>query len=658
MKKHKKKKAEVDLYTLLLLVLTVAAFVMRVYHLDYLTLWVDEYVHVDRARNFPAEPLLTDDNNGILLTLILLPIFKFFGVGEFAARFPSVVFGTGLVPLAYFFVKRYFNRHAALITAFLVTFSTYLTFWSRLSRNYAIFAFFFLLFLYFFGRAIGAENQQTTAKSRFWKYLNMNPKQLLPALGILVLSALSHWLTYLAIYGILFYYFVLFINSLSSRSRSFVSVEAVVAYLFILFSVIVFVPPVQKIFLQLLPVQIANWGGLPDLTRLAELTKAEPFKIFNLYFGILNHDYPAIYWLGFLGFIYAAIRYRRAGYFLASVFIAVFLVMSFVFREPALPRYLIYIYPLFLVAIAMGFDGIRSFIRKKTGIRSRYIVCTILLLFCMLPTVRNSVGMVMRKSHGMVTDTHFSSFYFPDWKTSLSLIKPHLGENDVLMSTIPAYANFYLNKKSYHFRQRRYDADEHRYVNLPTDTLTPNAASTQAVARLLDNADKAWLAADYYFNNVMTDPETKAYVVNRMKFEYGMSNQYVTVFSYDRSAPNTQPCTLFEYLHAEYAATREYQFEKPETNQSFLLLDAEGVSYDNEMIVQFNQGPSVGVLRSYGLLFNENGDSRSRQIYAVPIPSHVMRPGVNTFRVGLNNNPLYGKCRFALFNMQVQNTDQ
>jgi hypothetical protein len=655
MKSFRIKNLEFDVYTLILMTLTTIAFALRVCNLDFLTLWVDEYVHVDRARYFPAAPLFTDDNNGILLTVILLPLFKLFGVSEFIARFPSVVFGTALVPLVYLFVKRYFNRNTALLSAALVTFSTYLVFWSRLSRNYAIFAFFFLLFLYYLGKAINVDNSFREGKSRFWNYVKMQPKQVWIALGVLVLSVLSHLLTYLVIYGILFYYFVLFLTNLFGKKRDFRSFEAVVSYLFILFSIVIFVPPVQKIVLQILPVQITNWGGLPDLTRLSELMKTQPYKVFQIYFGILRYDYNALYWLGFAGFIYAGLRYRKAGYFIASVFVIVFLVMSFVFREPALPRYLIYLYPLFLIAIALSFDALLSLL-QKIKIKPEYATPLLVLLLCFLPTAKASVRMVQSKEHGAVTDEHFSSFYFPDWKTSLKRIQPHLGPNDVLMSTIPAYVNFYLDRQPYHFRQRKYDAEAHQYINLPVDTSQPNAASTQAVARLLDSADKAWLVADYYFNNVMTDPETKGYVVNQMTFEYDMSNRYVTVFSYDRAKPQTRTSSLFEFIHSESAVSAEYQFDRPETGTPILLLEAEGLLYDNEAVIVFNGNHPLGVQQAQSARFRATGDSKSRQTYAIPLPPNLLRPGVNTVRIGLNNNPLYRNGRFALYNLQIQGT--
>ena len=656
MKTWKIKSYDFDLFTVLLLVLTIAAFLMRLYQVDFLTLWVDEYVHVDRARYFPESPLFTDDNNGILLTMFILPLFKLFEVSAFWARFPSVVFGTLLVPMIYLFAKKYFNRNTAILSATLVTFSTYLVFWSRLSRNYAVFAFFFLLMLYFLGRAINVDDSFKQRKNRILNYLKWQPKYWGVALIVLFLSILSHQLTFLVIYGIMFYHLALFIDNLFHKRFNFLSIEAIITYFLFIFSAVIFVPSVQEIFksvlLLFLPQNVANWV-LPDLARLSELMKTEPYKTFQIYFGVLKHDYNSIYWLGFAGFIHAMIRYRKAGYFITSVFLILFLIMSFVFREPSLPRYLIYIYPLFLVSLALCVDMLLSFLRK-IKIKTEYAVLAAVVIICFLPTAKASVKMVESKEHGRVADSHLSAFYFPNWKTSLMRIKSRFGKDDILISTMTAYVDFYLDKKSYHFRQRRYDSTAHQYVNFPVDTVNPNANSTQAVAKLLDNSDKAWLVADYYFNNVMTDPETRSYIISRMKFEYGMSNQYVSVFSYDKTNPNTCSNMVFEYIHSENMISMAYQFERPTGGNMVLLLDLEGIFYDNEAIIMFNNAHSVGILQSQGALFRKNGDSKSRQVYAVPIPPGIITPGRNTFEIGLNNNSLYEKCRFVLYNMGIQ----
>jgi len=507
------------------------------------------------------------------------------------------------------------------------------------------------------GTAINVDNGFKEKKNRFLNYLKIQPYYLWITLGVLFLSVISHLLTYLVIYGILFYYLALFINNLFHKKYNFLSFEAVISYLFIIFSIIVFISPVQTLLLRILPVQIANWGGLPDLARLSELMKTEPYEAFMIYFNVLKYDYHLLYWLGFAGFVCAIVRYRKPGYFITSIFVVVFLLMSFVFREPSLARYLIFLYPLFLTAIALSLDTAIVFLRKiKTinRIPSKYMTLAGVVLICFLPTVKDTFAMVTTRTHGLVISEHLdASFYFPDWKSSLKRIKIRLEKEDVIMSTIPAYVDYYLGRKSYLFRQRRYDTGLHGYVNFPIDTVQPNAFSTQAIAKLLDHADRAWLIADYYFNNTMTDPDTKTYVVNRMKFEYDMSNQYVSVFSYDKTKPNTEQNSMFEFIHAERPVSGECEFPKPSRDKVPLVLEIEGIQYDNEAVVQFNGRDSINVLREDGDLYNKNGDSRSRQFFVVTVSQNLLKEDTNTFKVKLNSDAKYKKCRYVLYNYYV-----
>ncbi|GAB6395632.1 MAG: glycosyltransferase family 39 protein [Bacteroidales bacterium] len=643
-----------DKYTIGLLVLTLIAFLMRIYNVDFLTLWVDEYVHVDRARFFPESPLLTNDNNGILLTLFVIPLFKLFGVNEFWARFPSVVFGTLLVPLAYLFVKKYLNsRNTALITATLVTFSTYLTFWSRICRNYAVFAFFFLLFLYFLGQAINVDESFKETKSRVLNYLKLQPRYFLVALILLVFSILSHQLTFLVVYGVMFYYVLLFIDGLLHKKFRFGSMEAVISYLFLLFSIIVFVPSVQEVFkaffLLFLPQNVANWV-LPNMERLGELMDKEPYSALNIYNNVLKNDYALLYLPGIAGFICCIARYRKQGVFLASLFAVLFFAMSFVFREPSLPRYLIYIYPLFLVAIACFFDSL-ALIARKAGIKNSpvfAVVVSIIIIVC-LPTARTTLNTVLSKEHGQVVPSYFSAFYFPDWKTSMQKVKKRLGEKDILLSTMPSYVDFYSGKKSYWFRQRRYNSTEHKYENFPVDTVAPNAFSTPALAKLLNGSERAWLLADYYFDNVMTDPETRAYVVRNMQFELGMSDDYVSVFSWDRNHARVNNNAIFEYLRPAHPYSREYRIDVPAVANATVLLDMEGVAYDYQAILYINKQP-VGVLKQHG----HSQDNNDRQIYSVPVSSKMFRQGDNSFVVALNPQVKNKNNRFVVYNIRCR----
>ena len=155
-------------------VLTLIGLVLRLINLDYLTLWVDEYIHAVPAKEWAEGRAYTpSENNGILLTYMISFFYKIFGVSDFWARFPSVLFGVGCIPLIYILGKRLFNDFVGVVSALLITVSLYHVYWSRIGRNYAIFVFFFLLMNILFLKAF--ESEEIKSKLSFFKKIKISP---------------------------------------------------------------------------------------------------------------------------------------------------------------------------------------------------------------------------------------------------------------------------------------------------------------------------------------------------------------------------------------------------------------------------------------------------------------------------------------------------
>ncbi|MDR2622234.1 MAG: glycosyltransferase family 39 protein [Dysgonamonadaceae bacterium] len=659
--KCKIKSFEWDAYTITVWVLTLAAFVLRIIRLDYLTLWVDEYVHTNAASAVLHASL--PDYNGIIYTWLIIPLFRLFGETEFWARFPSVVFGTLTVPLVYVFGKKYFNRPVGLLAAVVVTFSLYLVFWSRIARFYAVWTFFFLLFAYFLGQTLNVKNDWKPLRNSRLNYLQCTPKHLLITVLLFFLALISNQMTFLVVYSVGFYHWVVFLARIYRKQYRFLSLNAWIAYGFMLFCALSFVPAFQNVIKTFLFILFPEgiWNFLPQLDRLQELWKAEPYKIFNLYLSVFKTDLPRLWVIGLIGLLWSFYRFRKSALLNFSLSVVLFLLMSFIYREPALPRYIIYLYPFFCIGIAVVFYEIVYQVNrftKKPAARNVVFALALVALALLTPW-KQSLAMVKARTQGMVVPPELSVWYFTDWKSPIKQVASRMQPGDVVLSTVVQSAQFYLQRPDIiRFRQRYYDPANYRYEKFETDTTTLNAHSTGGFLHILNTSDRVWLLADYYFNNVMTDPETRSEVINRMKFEYAMSNPYVSVFSYDKANPNTLPSGMFEFIHSENRVSPEYQFEKPPGDNAVLFFDLEGVSYDNEVIVQFNGSNPMGILRSQGVLFRENGDSKSRQMYAAPIPPEWMKPGINTIRIGLNSQSLYRKCRFVVYNMQIQPTNK
>jgi hypothetical protein len=633
--------------------LTVIGFIVRIYNLDYLTLWVDEYVHANRAMFWPEQPLFTDDNNGILLTMFIIPLFKLFGATAFWARFPSVIFGVLSIPLLYVFGKRYFNKNVGLFAAVFLTFSEYFVFWSRVARNYAIFLFFFLALAYFLGKCLNVKDEYKKSGNKIWDYFRLTPKNALCAVGCLILAFMSHQLVFLVVYAIGVYHLVVFIRNLLLKKTSFRSINAVLSYVFVVFCIIAFVPGVQAFIKSLLtvflPERIAVWV-LPDLARLAQLFTTEPFKSFTIYFNVLREDYNLIYIIGFVGLAWSWFKHGKAGIYVSSLLLVIFLLMSFIYREPALPRYLIFIYPFFLIGMAVTCSEFVAFCTRKikTVTGKRVVAGAFLLSAVLLSPVQDSVAMVARKEHGRVVPFAFSQWFFADWRTTLNSVNDLIGRDDIIMATITNYPSFYLNRPTYQFRQKYYNTTTHQYESLPVDTDTVNARSLEALERLYREHKTGWLFADYYLQGALTDPAARKFIIRNTDFLYAQSNAYVKVFYWNHDLPRRYVNDMAELLTPAFNASQQYSFNFTEIDSPGIQLwmEAEGVHFDNELIIILNKR-QIGVLKKQG----ENASS-SRQSYVLDLGANLFEKGENTIQFVYNTNIRGLKNgKIAIYNM-------
>ncbi len=137
--------------------LILLAFAIRVYHLDFQSLWRDEVDSVIFAqRDIPAlvANFVRTGENGPLYFLVLHHWISLTGISEFSLRFFSVAFGVLTIPLVYLFGRRLLDGSIGLLAAFLVALSPYHVWYSQEARMYSLVAFLALLSLHLFRLAL------------------------------------------------------------------------------------------------------------------------------------------------------------------------------------------------------------------------------------------------------------------------------------------------------------------------------------------------------------------------------------------------------------------------------------------------------------------------------------------------------------------------
>lgn len=141
-------------YSTAVISLLIIGFSIRLYGLGELSLWWDELITgtvVTRIREtgLPLQPSgLEYYWRGVAYHYFVVMFTYLFGLTEFAIRFPSVLFGMGIVFLS-FLVGKKIDKWVGLLVLLFMTFSTYNIEYSRFARFYVMNAFLFMLSIFF-----------------------------------------------------------------------------------------------------------------------------------------------------------------------------------------------------------------------------------------------------------------------------------------------------------------------------------------------------------------------------------------------------------------------------------------------------------------------------------------------------------------------------
>ncbi len=627
----------------ILLLFLVFGLLMRVLNISALSLWMDEYVHVMRAKHFIEDggPLFTDDNNGILLTLALLPGFAVFGSSVFWARFPSVLFGAALVYVVYRMGTRLFNRYVGLFAAGSTALSLYLIFWSRVCRNYAPLSVFYLLLGLAFFMALEAKPDPEASDRLARAGISKRHLWLLPIVG--VLAFLSHQLTFFFVFSVGLYSLIRLLGTyLTSGEQPERTKFAWLTGLTFPLLLVVFVPPLgealKKALAPLLLSNIAEWA-IPDWSRLAELTAAKPLEAFDLYNSLLQYDLNLLYIPALLGLVAAFWVRPNAGVWLACSFVLPFVLLSFVFREPFLRRYLIFAYPYLLISAGVFFYALWQFLRTKVWPQASQFAGTALLALPFVLLLANTRWSpiadlaLARKLEGYIVDPRIASWSFTNWEEACDYVNKRRQPGDVIMATVPTAVSYYMDREDVlWFRQSYYDNREKRYkLNAPNPAGGPSAASFEDLVRTVQQSPRGWLLADYYLENVFTDERALLWVYQNLHY-YPEASAVgsIMVFGWDHTLPKPERQNLVVEVGCvdNKLESREYHLTLPEqlfaSNEIELTVRSRWVDSNREGLVVFNKENAVWLPPSPGNNVEEA---------VLPIQREWLRPGTNTIQV-------------------------
>ena len=339
-------------YVQALLGLTIIGFLLRFYNLGGNSLWLDEASTLTFARQSLIgiwestaggefnPPLFYWLEHGMLL----------FGESEFVLRFLPALFGVLTIPVVYFIGTEFRDRNVGLIAAALLTFSPFHIFYSQEARAYAPMLFFFSLALLFYVRASKSD------EVRSWVLFG-------------VFSAVAFWMHFYAIVPVavlILYALVTHAGAIRSDPRSARNLAlSVVA--FVVASLPLLIVTVNLFMVRTSSAPTFGIQGLDVIYQT--LLQTSGFSELILVLFVI---------LFVIGVAYTWCEDRNGA--LLLVFMMVLpLVASLVLssRMPMIPRYLIYLLPVYFVGIAAAYPVLYALVRDR---RAVYLVIAAALL--------------------------------------------------------------------------------------------------------------------------------------------------------------------------------------------------------------------------------------------------------------------------------------
>ncbi|MGC9436290.1 MAG: glycosyltransferase family 39 protein, partial [Methanomicrobiales archaeon] len=316
-----------DQYLVLLALLIICGAFLRFYNLGFNSLWLDEASTLTFARQ-TLSGIWTSVAGGEFNP----PLFYWmehamlvFGDSEFVLRFLPALFGVLAIPVMYCIATVFGDRKVGLLAATLMTFSPFAVYYSQDARAYTAVLLFFSLFLLFYGMARRSDD------IRYWALAG-------------VFAAIAFWTHFYVLIPIGILYLYAFIDQGRSHAWALQKLRnfAISLGLFLLICLPLIVVMVQLFATRTSAAPTYGIQGPGVITE--SIIQISGF----------NWAVAALFMVLFLGGIAALyLKNRQTALLWALLFFAPLLI-SWVLSSsmPMIPRYLIYLLPIFFVGVA------------------------------------------------------------------------------------------------------------------------------------------------------------------------------------------------------------------------------------------------------------------------------------------------------------------
>lgn len=405
-------------HTLYIVVILVISSVILRFGTMHVPFWVDEFSTADQAKiilenNF--NPFFQTENyfeaHNVTTHYLVALSFYFFGMNEFAARFPILIFGSLVPVLIYLLGKELQDKTVGIVAAIFAVFSYWQIAWSLQARGYEVQQFILLSLLLVYSKLF--RDKYITLKQVFYLFA-------LSVLGILTHSS------FIIVLLILFFHFAFFNLNIFKKvlkMRSF------------FISVFLFI----SVLLLSGQIETAISYFLSQLYS--------PNNNISYYHSFLWREQTVVSLLAFFGILFVIFnkKIQKFGFAFIAIIGAYIFFFSFVF-PPYVSRYLLPIYPLLLILAAVAITNISL---SLNAIWYRQIAFVIAIVF-----VLNGNTFVFRPKAYYSVNKNMREIAVVDYDLVYEIIlnKGELSEGKTaVIDTWPDRVKWYLGKNQDYF---------------------------------------------------------------------------------------------------------------------------------------------------------------------------------------------------------------
>jgi 4-amino-4-deoxy-L-arabinose transferase-like glycosyltransferase len=535
-------------YAILLLLIIAGAY-LRLAHLDRPSFWVDEFNHVVAAQAMlegkgAVFPSGLPYQRGMLYTKIVAFSFSLFGVSEFGARFFSAIFGVLTIPLVFFVAARMF-RHlgAGLVAAFLQAFTPFNIGWSRVSRMYAIFQFFFLLAAYAIYAGIESERKKNAAaiKLSSWRSRlqhrpaawNIDFVWLAVAALALAVATYLQVLSGIMLPGLLVYFFIMLFSSATIEGwRSAAASKHAFFILMALFGV----AGIAALAPGFLTGAREAMNFSPNWARYDYVQN----KFYYLWF-LTSNFYFTIAAFFMIGAVAAAAERRQPAIYLLSIFVVALALLSTLFVVKV-ERYIFHLFPFYLIIAAYGAVKLFEFaLALNREAPQKYPARWPKLNLLALAVV--GIG-ILGASDWLRYSRKIPAFYtasngavgYEEWREACDYLRRQQAEGQPVVSTLPIAVHYYLGRVDYYLASRQNPRDEEIIMKngAPVDYYS-NARvidTVEDLQSLMAEQPRGWLIVDKYRlgEERLVRPVVKEFIQRQLQCRYVTPEKSIAIY--------------------------------------------------------------------------------------------------------------------------------